>query len=80
MISSSTLTSPPKLLHAKVAEGAPPTRRVRTDIQLVAGINRDDTEFRDRFALALFPFSGGQTPHVTKQADLESTFPNPMDG
>ena len=69
----------PKRLLDRTAEVAPPTRRVRTDIQL--GLNRNwaDTVCRDRFGLAPLPSSGEQTPCATTLADMEVAFADPME-
>ena len=69
----------PKRLLDRTAEVAPPTRRVRTDIQLGLDLNWADTVCRDRFGLAPLPSSGEQTPCATTLADMEVAFADPME-
>ena len=73
-----TTPCPPKRLPTQVAEGARPTRRLRTDIRSEVDLNWGDSLFRDRFGLAPLTPSSERAPYVTTQAGLEVAFPNPM--
>ena len=62
-----------------MAEGAPPTRWAKTDIQLAVDLHRKGSDFRDRFGLVRFPSFGGNTTYFATRADLEVVFPSSVE-
>lgn len=76
----SSLARSPKRPSPRVAEGALPISRLGADVRSEVEIQCDGGQFRDRFAIAPFQSTGGQTPHVTTQADLEAAVLNPKEG